>query len=96
MQEEKTWKKCFDYIVEQARKQSNGRSTAVEDRVVYEWAEDYYHKEEKQEPVKKDKIKNPVTTKKSIHQLKNQLKRDWKMRQKRKEQKVMVRFLKSQ
>lgn len=41
MQEEKTWKKCFDYIVEQARKQSNGRSTAVEDRVVYEWAEDY-------------------------------------------------------
>ena len=69
MQEEKTWKKCFDYIVEQARKQSNGRSTAVEDRVVYEWAEDYYHKEEKQEPVKKDKIKNPVTTKKSIEKV---------------------------
>ena len=47
MQDGKTWNKCFDYIVNQARKQSNGKSTAVEDRVVYEWAEDYYHKEEK-------------------------------------------------
>ena len=65
MQEGKTWKKCFDYIVEQARKQSNGRSTAVEDHVVYEWAEDYYHKEEKQSPVKKEKSKKPITTKKA-------------------------------
>lgn len=55
MQEGKTWNKCFNYIVEQARKQSNGRSTAVEDRVVYEWAEDYYHK----------KDKKPATTKKT-------------------------------
>lgn len=54
MQEEKTWNKCFNYIVEQARKQSNGRNTAVEDQVVYEWAEDYYHKkEEKPAPTKK-------------------------------------------
>ena len=60
MQEGKTWNKCFNYIVEQARKQSNGRSTAVEDRVVYEWAEDYYHKYEKPETAKK-----PATTKKT-------------------------------
>lgn len=54
MQEEKTWNKCFNYIVGQARKQSNGRNTAVEDQVVYEWAEDYYHKkEEKPTPTKK-------------------------------------------
>lgn len=54
MQEEKTWNKCFNYIVEQARKQSNGRNTAVEDQVVYEWVEDYYHKkEEKPAPTKK-------------------------------------------
>lgn len=54
MQEEKTWNKCFNYIVEQARKQSNGRNTAVKDQVVYEWAEDYYHKkEEKPAPTKK-------------------------------------------
>lgn len=65
MQEGKTWNKCFNYIVEQARKQSNGRSTAVEDRVVYEWAEDYYHKYEKPETVKKEKGKKPATTKKT-------------------------------
>ena len=65
MQEGKTWNKCFSYIVEQARKQSNGRSTAVEDQVVYEWAEDYYHKYEKSEPVKKEKSKKPATTKKT-------------------------------
>lgn len=64
MQEGKTWNKCFNYIVEQARKQSNGRSTAVEDRVVYEWAEDYYHKYEKPETAKKEKGKKPATTKK--------------------------------
>lgn len=58
MQEGKTWNKCFSYIVEQARKQSNGRSTAVEDRVVYEWAEDYYHKYEKPETAKKEKAKS--------------------------------------
>ena len=66
MQDGKTWNKCFSYIVEQARKQSNGRSTAVEDQVVYEWAEDYYHKYEKQEPVKKEKGKKPVITKKPV------------------------------
>lgn len=67
MQEGKTWNKCFSYIVEQARKQSNGRSAAVEDQVVYEWAEDYYHKKyEKPEPAKKEKGKKPVITKKSV------------------------------
>ena len=65
MQEGKTWNKCFNYIVEQARKQSNGRSTAVEDRVVYEWAEDYYRKYEKPETAKKEKGKKPATTKKA-------------------------------
>ena len=65
MQEGKTWNKCFSYIVEQARKQSNGRSTAVEDQVVYEWAEDYYHKYEKPETAKKEKDKKPATTKKT-------------------------------
>ena len=66
MQEGKTWSKCFNYIVEQARKQSNGISVAVEYQVVYEWAEDYYHKYEKPEPVKKEKGKKPVTTKKPV------------------------------
>lgn len=54
LQKHKTWDKCFDYIFEQARKQSkNARSTAVRDEVVYEWAEDYYHKDDKAEEEKK-------------------------------------------
>ena len=63
MQDGKTWNKCFDYIVNQARKQSNGKSTAVEDRVVYEWAEDYYHKEEKPEPDKRAGASKPTKRK---------------------------------
>ena len=63
MQEGKTWDKCFKYIVGQARKQSYGRAAAVEDSVVYEWAEDYYHKEDKPEPVKKENGKKPTAKK---------------------------------
>lgn len=55
MQEHKTWKKCFDYIYEQARKQATGNRAAVRDDVVYEWAEDYYHKDDKAEEEKKAK-----------------------------------------
>ncbi len=53
MQEHKTWEKCFKYIFEQARKQAKGNSAAVRDDVVYEWAEDYYHKDDKAEEEKK-------------------------------------------
>ena len=67
MQEGKTWNKCFSYIVEQARKQSNGRSAAVEDQVVYEWAEDYYHKDDKAEEEKKAEAKEK--TKKQMKKL---------------------------
>lgn len=54
-QDHKKWKKCFDYIYEQARKQSTGNRAAVRDDVVYEWAEDYYHKDDKAEEEKKAK-----------------------------------------
>ena len=56
VQEHKTWNKCFDYIYEQARRQATGnRTAAVRDDVVYEWAEDYYHKDDKAEEEKKAK-----------------------------------------
>lgn len=55
MQEHKTWQKCFDYIYAQARKSAKGNSCAVRDDVVYEWAEDYYHKNDKAEEEKKAK-----------------------------------------
>lgn len=56
MQEHKTWEKCYKYIFEQARKQAkNENSVAVRYDVVYEWAEDYYHKDDKAEEEKKAK-----------------------------------------
>ena len=51
----KTWEKCYSYIYEQARKQSIGNSAVVKDEVVYEWAEDYFHKDDKAEEEKKAK-----------------------------------------
>ena len=51
----KTWQKCFDYIYRQARQQAKGNCAAVRDVVVYEWAEDYYHKDDKAEEDKKAK-----------------------------------------
>ena len=55
VQNHKTWQKCFDYIYSQARKQAQGSCAAVRDDVVYEWAEDYYHKDDKAEEKKKAK-----------------------------------------
>lgn len=54
-QDHKTWEKCYKYIYEQARKQAKGSSCAVRDDVVYEWAEDYFHKDDKAEGDKKAK-----------------------------------------
>lgn len=54
-QEHKTWKKCVDYIYKQARKQAIGNKAAVRDSEVYEWAEDYYHKDDKAEEKQKAK-----------------------------------------
>lgn len=52
-QNHKTWEKCYQYINEQARKQAKGNSCAVRDDVVYEWAEDYFHKDDKAEEEEK-------------------------------------------
>lgn len=57
VQEHKTYQKCFDYIYNQARKQSKEDYAWICDDTVYEWAEDYYHKDDKAEEEKKAKIK---------------------------------------
>ena len=54
-QNHKTWEKCYQYINEQARKQAKGNSCAVRDDVVYEWAEDYFHIDDKAEEEEKAK-----------------------------------------
>lgn len=55
IQEHKTWNKCLQYIFDKARKQAKGNRAAVRDDVVYEWAEDYYHKDDKAEEERKAK-----------------------------------------
>lgn len=55
VQEHKTWQKCFDYIYRQARQRAQGNCAAVRDDVVYEWAEDYYHKDDKAEEERRAK-----------------------------------------
>ena len=71
--EHKNWASCYDYIYAQARKKATGNSVAIRDDIVFEWAEDYYHKEDtevekKVEKAKKDKkteiIKEKKKTKK--------------------------------
>ena len=53
VQEHKTWKKCVGYIYDQANNQAVGNKAAVRDSEVYEWAEDYYHKDDKAEEAEK-------------------------------------------
>lgn len=55
VQQHKTWKKCYDYIYGQARKLAKGNCAAVSDDVVYEWAEDYFHMDDKAAEEKKAK-----------------------------------------
>ena len=53
VQEHKTWQKCADYIYCRARKQVTGEYAFICDDVVFEWAEDYYHKDDKAEEEEK-------------------------------------------
>jgi len=56
LQNHKTLGKCFSYVYSQAKKQAgNQNKCAVRDDVVYEWAEDYYHIDDKAIEEKKAK-----------------------------------------
>ena len=48
-QDHKTCGRCLNYIYEKAREELSGKNGAIRDDVVYEWAEDYYHKDDKEE-----------------------------------------------
>lgn len=54
-QKHKTWEKCYNYIYERARKKLNNKSAPVRSDEVFEWAEDYYRKDDKAEEEKKAK-----------------------------------------
>lgn len=65
LQMHKTWEKCLDYVYSLARKQASGNCVAVRDEVVYEWVEDYYHKDDKAEEEKKAKREKDVAERKA-------------------------------
>lgn len=67
LQKHKTWEKCLSYVYSLARKQASGNCAAVRDEVVYEWAEDYYHKDDKAEEAEKA-IKEAEAKKKTTEQ----------------------------
>lgn len=48
-QDHKSCGRCLNYIYEKAREELSGKNGAIRDDVVYEWAEDYYHKDDKEE-----------------------------------------------
>ena len=74
MQEHKTWNKCFSYICDQARKMKRtGNCVAVEDQTVFEWAEDYYHKDDK--AIEKEKKKAAEKAKKEPKKAKKEPKK---------------------
>lgn len=58
-QDNKSWEKCMDYITTQARKTLNGSNGYISDSVVYEWAEDYFHKDEEVQAAKAAALKKP-------------------------------------
>ncbi|MBR1634353.1 MAG: PcfK-like family protein [Lachnospiraceae bacterium] len=54
MQRHKTFGKCMDYLYGKAKKMAGkSQSVAVRDGMVYEWAEDYYHRDDRAEEEKK-------------------------------------------
>lgn len=65
-QEHKTWSKCVDYIYKQAKKQATNNRAVVRNDVVYEWAEDYYRKDDKAEEQKKAKREKEAAEKKAV------------------------------
>ncbi len=63
-QSHKTWEKCYKYIYEEARKKLNSKSGPVRDDVVFEWAEDYFHLEEKKAKEEAERKKKAAEKKK--------------------------------
>lgn len=72
-----SFKKCWGYIMRQARKELDNKSGAVEDAKVFKWARDYYlddvepikdnteveESEEESKPIKKENTVNKVVKK---------------------------------
>lgn len=58
--------KCIEYITEQARKELNGKSGAIEDEKVFHWAREYFLEVHEVQEAKElmSKVKSPSFKKK--------------------------------
>ena len=58
--------KCIEYITEQARKELNGKSGAIEDEKVFHWAREYFLEVHEVQEAKElmNKVKSPSFKKK--------------------------------
>ncbi len=62
LKETKVWSKCFSFIYEQAKKLAGSKKAiGVRNDMVFEWAEDYFRKEDKDLASAKPKAKSKAT-----------------------------------
>lgn len=66
LQEHKTWEKCKSYLYDRARKMKSRNCAVVRDDTVYEWAEDYYRKDDKAE--EEEKARKEAERKKKLEE----------------------------
>ncbi len=70
-QEHKTWAKCWAYIRSKAKDMAKDNCAMVEENTVYEWAEDYFRKDDKKEEEEKAKKKAEEEAKRKASAEKN-------------------------
>lgn len=49
LQNHKTWERCMKYVTEKARAFAVNQVACIPDSIVFEWAEDYFHLDDKEE-----------------------------------------------
>ena len=71
-QKHKTWEKCEKYVTDKARKALNSKNGALPKEMVFEWAEDYYHLDDKAQAEKeaKEKAEHEAKAKKQAEERK--------------------------
>lgn len=52
MQEHKSWERCMKYVTNKAKQYAVNSVACIHDEQVYEWAEDYFHMNDKEEVLK--------------------------------------------
>lgn len=68
-QAHKTWANCEKYVTEKAKEKLQSKNGALPKEMVFEWAEDYYHLDDKAK-AEKEKAEREATRKKQLEERK--------------------------